>query len=141
MSWQAIQTLLDTQVATVADLPTLITENMFTEKTITTTLAAQKTAYTRTSLLPSETEPFTLGTAGEDRYQGLYQVSLFYPEGDLVEGSNVMADRIIAKYTRSTLLTDGSVTVRIWRSWREIGIQSSFWYHLPVTVRWSSEIS
>lgn len=145
MSYQRVQNILDARLATVDDIPIIVQENEFADKTSSLMVSANTKPYVRTTLIPSEVEHFTLGATGSDRLNGLYQASIFYTQGDEVDFGNIIADRIVEKFrgrgVSTSLITDGTITVRIWRSWRDIGIQSTTKYMLPVTIRWTSEKS
>ncbi len=99
MSYQTIHTLLDTQLQTVVNLPTLQIEN--------TRKAGSKTIkeWTRSTLIPSRTTIETLGPLGYNKKQGLYQIDVFYPEDTNYNDTFLMSDTIIEKFTIGTNLS------------------------------------
>jgi len=135
MSYRLIQNILDTQLATVSDLPVLIKQNE------SGALEARYDRYVRSTLLPAETVDLTMGLSGFDQMQGLFQIDVFMPADDGIDGSNYMADQIIAAFPSSNTLTSGSVSVRILKVWLEPSQQSTNYLMTPVMIRWQTCIA
>jgi len=136
MSYRVINEVLDSVVAGIEFIPTIIQENT----TISTNKEEISDPYTRTSLLPAETNTLTIGPSGWDEFQGLYQIDLFFPSTDGVKGSNFMVDEIIKAFPKGSLITQEGINVRIVNYWREPSIESDNLYQTPVIIRWDSFI-
>jgi len=127
MSYSIIQELLDTQLATVTNLPTLNIENTRVEP-------KTNVPYSRSTLLPIETAARTTHT---DEFQGLYQVDLFYPQSKGYTKAAETADLVIAAFQRGLELVEGDVRVHVRMAWREVALPFQQFYNIPVMVRWS----
>jgi len=127
MSYSIIQDLLDTQLATVASLPTLNKENTRNEP-------KTNVPYSRSTLLPTETTGLSTHT---DEFQGLYQVDLFYPQSKGYTDAAEKADLVIAAFQRGLELVDGGVRLHVRMAWRETALPFQQFYNVPVMVRWS----
>ena len=127
MSYSLIQELLDTQLATVTNLPTLNIENTRVEP-------ETNVPYSRSTLLPIETAARTTHT---DEFQGLYQVDLFYPQSKGYTKAAETADLVIAAFQRGLELVEGDVRVHVRMAWREVALPFQQFYNIPVMVRWS----
>lgn len=141
MSYRIIQNLLDTQLETVANLPPLTKENESSALTSDASESSRVGArYTRSTLLPIETVPLSIGVTGFDTFAGLYQVDIFTPFEDGVNGPNFICDAIIAAFPAATQLIGSGITLRIMSYWRETAQQSTNYYMLPVVIRWDAYI-
>ena len=146
MSTRVIQDILDAKLATVANIPQIIGENLATERTQDTQNSIYQTPYCRTKLLPAQTDTFSLGASGHDRWYGLYQITLFFPANDGTDGPNYAADQIINAFDPSVFLTDtgspaSDIVVRVAQTpWREIAFENTQWFQLPVTVQYEAYI-
>lgn len=141
MSIRIIHDILDTRLATTTNIPDIIGENETTTRTQNSSSAVYKTPYCRTTLIPARTDTVTLGNNGHDRWYGLYQIDLFFPTNDGVDGSNYAADQIINNFPAGTLITDSGITVRMSQTpWREAGFESSQWYIVPVVIAYEAYI-
>lgn len=99
------------------------------------------TPYARAFMLPGQPTQTCLGVAGTDRHNGLFQISLFYPEdkGDIAILTK--ADEIAAIYKSGVVTTFNGVNVTI----ESIGVSvaSNFdgWFQLNLTINWYSFIT
>lgn len=128
MKYDAIQSLLDTHLATVPDLPPLQLEN-------TRNIAQTGQPFSRATLATTEA---TSASNISTRFGGLYVIDLYFPQDTGVSTSNAMADAVIAHFwnvAQHRLEGDG-VIVQLGRAWREsVGRREPF-YALQVKVRW-----
>ena len=129
MSFTAIQGILDTQLATVATLPTLQKENTLYKP-------ANTPAWCRTTLLPAATTVESIGVDGRERKYGLFQIDLFYINNSGTTDATSMADLIIAAFRKGTYLTDTTYTVMVLRAYIDSGRPYPNYYQLPVIVEW-----
>lgn len=141
MSIKSIHNLLDTQLATTTNIPSITNENETSSRPQTSATSVLKKPYIRTTLLPARTTTATLGPSGIDRWYGLYQVDIFFPTNDGTDGPDYAADQIISNFAAGTILTGDGVQLRIAQtSWREAGTESTMWYQVPVMVEYEAFI-
>jgi len=140
MSYRIINNIFDTTVAAITHMPTIVKENDEATRIPDATSSVMSDPYARTTLLPVETETATIGPGGHDRYNGLYQIDLFFPPNDGVNGTNYMVDAIIAAFPKGALIIQDGVQLRIDNYWREVSFQHTNWYITPVIIQWSCYI-
>lgn len=128
MNYGDIRALLDTQLQTVSNLPSLQTEN--------TRLNPGGLPFVRSTLLPAEPTPLTVGPNGIDEHQGLYQVDLFYPQDHGVGTPGALAASVLAMFPRGLILSTGTACMHVKMSWQEVAYQVNNWYVTPITIRW-----
>jgi len=102
--------------------------------------------YYRAFFLPSEPVQMEITGTAKLRYNGIFQVSIYYPK-NLGDGlAQTDADTILAAFTKGSTVTwtdpDTHVTtsVRILRSWRSAGSETPEFYHVPVSIRWRCDL-
>jgi hypothetical protein len=131
MNYHDIRSLLDTQLQTVSDLPSLQTENSRLEL-----IGNKKTPWVRSTLLPAEPVDLNVGHIGKVSYRGLYQVDLMYPMGASAADANAMAAEVTDALPRGYMQTIGTGILQIDMSWQEAASIMDTWYVVPVVVRW-----
>jgi hypothetical protein len=116
------------RLATVSGIPTIAYENQNHQPTL-------ETPYVQPTLLPLPTE---YGISKLNKHVGIFQVSLFYPAGDGTGDAGDVADAIINHFKSGTVLTEGSINIRIRGASRESAFfdesDQPVWYILPVSV-------
>lgn len=129
MSYQKIQSLLDTHLQTLSGLPALQLEN-------TRNIGQTGIPFSRATLLPARATQATVGLQGRDSRTGLYQVDLFYPLDAGISTINTMADSVIDHFPRGLALIDNGLRVHTLVCWRETGRRIEPFYSIPVVVEW-----
>lgn len=124
--YTTVQTALDARLLTVVGLPQHQAEN-----TLLDTRGKARTPFVRSTLIPSEAVPATVGVTGKNEYSGLYQVDLLYPMDAGKAAVNAMADLVVTAFARQTLST-----IEVRSAWCEVGRQEGQYYIVPVIVRW-----
>lgn len=69
--------------------------------------------YLRASHLPGEPNQITLGSTGQNRHVGVFQVDVMWPEGEGIVAPGRIADAIVAHFKRGTDMTSGAALVRV----------------------------
>ena len=91
--------------------------------------------YLRPAFLPSDTIPAALGASGLDETNGVYQVDCFTERG---AGRSTLVDTVADHFKRGTVITYGSVNMRV----RSVSIGASrdegAYYVTPITVNWQT---
>jgi len=99
-------------------------------------------AYIRTALLPARTIQASLGSGGDNRHSGFYQVSLFYPENTASTTIRRVADEVITRFRLGTRLTREGVTARVSSPpWGAPVVIEPGWIQLPVSIPYIADIS
>lgn len=97
------------------------------------------TAWLRPTLSPTRGRPTDVSASGIKRYDGLFLVDVFAPQGDGPKKGDDLADAVVAAYPPGTPLTDNGVSVQI--EWAEVSgsaVTDPPWYMVPVAVKWKS---
>lgn len=71
------------------------------------------TGYIRAQLFPATAEQTTLGTDGQNRHTGIFQVDVIWPENKGLSEPTEIAGAIANHFKRGTLLTTDSIALRI----------------------------
>lgn len=130
--YSVIQKILDTQLKTVKGLPSFAPEN------VKQTLVATK-PWSRSTLVPAETQIIGVGQTGWRKDQGLYQIDLFYPQNSGNEQAQAMADAVMNAFVRGKYYTLGSTRVLIERVYRNpaSSLAQATFYQIPIMVAWN----
>lgn len=133
MSSSDIRRALEQQLSAISGLPSIAYEN-------TAFVPTTGTAWIRATFQPQATRQSVLGTGGAERYEGLFLIDVFYPQGSGPLDADTMADTIKAQFDPGDIYTENGKRIRIEYSERGQGQNDSPWYFVPVTVRWFSYI-
>lgn len=87
-------------------------------------------------LLPTLSEPVTLGENGEDNHEGLFQIDINYPLNSGLGEVLLMADRIAKDYVAGTTLTYNGSQVKIMGSSLSPGRVAGGFYKASLTIRY-----
>jgi hypothetical protein len=91
---------LNTRLKTISGLPQLLEENTRGK------LGSGKTSFCKTTLLPANTSSFSVGVNGENRNYGIFQVDLYYPQGQGTTSSYDMGDKITDSFVAGLTLSN-----------------------------------
>jgi hypothetical protein len=117
-----------TRLLTFPSLPSVAWENMsFTPGAV---------PYLAPFLLPGEPVQAELGTAGQNRHAGIYQISIYAPAGNGVSTINTLRDNLVDFFKRGTLMTYSDITVQIQKAFPGPMLQETGWIHIPITIRY-----
>ena len=100
MSHSKIASLLSQATENVVSLPPIQSEN--------TRFVAGTTPWARTTLIPSQTNPISVGPFGIDEFRGIWQIDYFTP---MLEGTDTafsVIDDLLQAFKVGTRLTDSS---------------------------------
>lgn len=124
-----IRQVLEETLEGIVDIPDIAFENVgYTPTT--------GTSFVRPTFIPTTTRPAVRGLNPQKRYQGLYRVMCYTPEGQGPGEADDLADKIIEAFDATTDLTSGSTILSIDYSERELGIVESPWFYVPVNIGW-----
>lgn len=91
------------------------------------------TAFLAPTVMPASTDAISLGAAGTDRYQGIYQVSVYTPLKDGEGKAAEIASQVAAGF-RKALFTLGAASVRCGVPHAAAAQIGPSWIHLPVSI-------
>jgi hypothetical protein len=99
------------------------------------------TPYQKIAFMPATPEDITMGRK-LTQYQGLFQVSLLYPQGEGRGAAQTRAQAIRAHFKPPMTLTESGVNVQINDTTRiAAGYQDGDRWVVPVTIPWYAYIS
>ena len=129
-----IRAALESHLNNTANLPAIAFENVAFTPVV-------GTSFLKSQYVPTSAKPAVRGLNPQLRYQGIYAVTVFSPEG---EGPNVAEgyiNTIINSFAATTDITftngDGDTfKVSIDYSERQQGMIDSPWYFTPINIGW-----
>tara|TARA_R110000772_G_scaffold7145_9_gene24506 strand:- start:951 stop:1373 length:423 start_codon:yes stop_codon:yes gene_type:complete len=129
-----IRAALESHLAATAGLPSIAYENVAFEP-------ATGTSYLSIQYLPTANRPAVRGLNPQLRYQGVFSVSVFTPEGQGPATADDYTNKVIDAFAATTDIsfTNGdaeTITVSIDYAERQQGIIDSPWYFVPINIGW-----
>ena len=129
-----IRAALETHISTTADLPTIAYENVVFEPTT-------GTSFIRVMYLPTVTRPAVRGLNPQLRYQGVFAVTVFTPEGNGPSTADDYVNKVINAFQATTDISftnaqSQTIKVSIDYAERQQGLIDSPWYHVPINIGW-----
>lgn len=98
--------------------------------------------YLRATFVPNTVNQVTLGDLGKNRFLGLFQVDVFWPENKGYVAPTERAGAIAAHFKRGTVVTLDGTTVRIIRPPSIAqALQSAPYIMIPVTIQYQVDAS
>jgi hypothetical protein len=94
--------------------------------------------YCKATVLPAEIVTPALGLSAPQRYEGIFQVSVFTPAGKGTKTADDLVSLLLSRYPRGTSLVYSGVSVLILKSWRGPGIDGESYFQIPVSIRFQS---
>lgn len=91
------------------------------------------TVFLAPKLLPSTTNAISLGASGTDRYQGIYQVSVYAPINAGLGLAQSIASQVADAFHKA-LLTQGAASVRCGVPHAAAPMTGPTWIHLPLSI-------
>ena len=129
-----IRAALETHISTTADLPTVAYENVVFEPTT-------GTSFIRVQYLPTVTRPAVRGLNPQLRYQGVFAVTVFTPEGNGPSTADDYVNKVINAFQATTDISftnaqSQTIKVSIDYAERRQGLIDSPWYYVPINIGW-----
>lgn len=125
----SIRAAFVTRLLLFPSLPPVAWENVAYTPTIGTT-------YIAPYLLPGEPIQVEIGTAGANRYTGVFQISIFAPTGSGIAAINTLAGALCDYFKRGTTVSYGGLIVSCQKAYSAPVLQETDWQHLPITIRY-----
>lgn len=129
-----IRAALESHLAGTSGLPDIAYENVAFEPTT-------GTSFLTVQYLPTVTRPAVRGLNPQLRYQGVFSVTVFAPEGQGPATADDYANKVIDAFAATTDIsfTNGdaeTITVSIDYAERQQGMIDSPWYFVPINIGW-----
>ena len=129
-----IRAALESHLNNTANLPTIAYENVSFTPVV-------GTAFLKSQYVPTSTKPAVRGLNPQLRYQGIYSITVFAPEGAGPNEAEGYINNIIDSFAATTDITftngDGDTfKVSIDYSERQQGMIDSPWYFTPINIGW-----
>ena len=129
-----IRAALETHISTTANLPTIAYENVAFEPTT-------GTSFIRVQYLPTVTRPAVRGLNPQLRYQGVFAVTVFTPEGNGPSTADDYANKVINAFQATTDISftnaqSETIKLSIEYAERQQGLIDSPWYYVPINIGW-----
>jgi|TARA_R110000772_G_C12944946_1_gene401421 hypothetical protein len=128
-----IRASLESHLSNTANLPSIAYENVSFEPTT-------GTSFLKVQYLPTVTRPAVRGLNPQLRYQGIFAVTVFAPEGKGPATADDYTNKVIDAFAATTDISftnaDGTIKVSIDYAERQQGIIDSPWYFVPINIGW-----
>jgi hypothetical protein len=125
----SIRAALELQLSNVVNLPQVAYENVPFNPTT-------GQSYIEVQHIPISRVPIVRGLNPQQRYDGLFRLLCYAPEGNGPSASQTMVDNVVNAFEATTSLNHNNITVSIDYVQRERGFLDSPWYFVPVTIGW-----
>jgi hypothetical protein len=128
-----IRAALENKLANTASLPSGIAyENVSFSPTT-------GTSYLQTFFIPTSRRPAVRGLNPQQRYQGIFSVNVYTPEGNGPAVADSLANTILETFEATTKISysgDETITVSIDYAERQQGFLDAPWYYVPINIGW-----
>ena len=129
-----IRAALETHISTTANLPTIAYENVAFEPTT-------GTSFVKVMYLPTVTRPAVRGLNPQLRYQGVFAVTVFTPEGNGPSTADDYVNKVINAFQATTDISftnaqSETIKLSIDYAERRQGLIDSPWYYVPINIGW-----
>jgi hypothetical protein len=129
-----IRAALESHLSATSGLPSIAYENVAFEPTT-------GTSFLKVQYLPTVTRPAVRGLNPQLRYQGVFSVTVFAPEGQGPATADDYANKVIDAFAATTDIsfTNGdaeTIIVSIDYAERQQGMIDSPWYFVPINIGW-----
>ena len=129
-----IRAALESKLSATSGLPAIAYENVAFEPTT-------GTSFLKVQYLPTVTRPAVRGLNPQLRYQGVFSVTVFAPEGKGPATADDYANKVIDAFAATTDIsfTNGdaeTIIVSIDYAERQQGMVDSPWYFVPINIGW-----
>ena len=91
--------------------------------------------------IPNDSDQITLGTAGEIRKFGLYQINIHVPINQGRIGALTYVQEIGQQFKTGTTITRNGYEILIEKCEPNQGFISDNWYLVPVSIYWSCDMT
>ena len=126
---KSIRSALETQLANVSGSPQIAYEGV-------SFVPTTGTSYLQVLFAPVSRRPAVRGLNPQQRYDGLFSINCYAPEGHGPAVADTLAKNVINAFEATTSLTSNNINVSIDYAERQQGFLDSPWYFVPVSIGW-----
>jgi hypothetical protein len=131
--YDSIRAALEVKLSNVAGIPTIAYENVsFSPVT--------GQAFVQPRLIPVTRRPAVRGPNPQQRYDGVFRVFCYVPEGQGPAAADDLANKVIEAFDATTDISftsgDTTVIVSVDYAERDNGFVDSPWYYVAVNIGW-----
>jgi len=130
-----VRAALESQVANIAGVPSAANRAWQNVQFTPTT----GTSWIRMTFQPTRRRPQDVTADGLQRFDGLFLIDVFAPEGNGPADAEVLADATVDAFEAGTILSANGQTIMI--EYAEVASapnQDSPWFQVPVTIKWKA---
>ena len=124
-----IRAALETHLSSVTGLPQVAYENVPFNPTT-------GVSYIQVFYIPTSRRPAVRGTSPQQRYEGIFAINCYAPEGSGPAAAETIAENVMTAFEATTSITLNNITVSIDYSEVEQGLLDSPWFMVPVNIGW-----
>lgn len=129
-----IRAALETKLGTIPGLPAIAYENVPFE-------TSTGTSFIKVQFIPTLRRPAVRGLNPQQRYQGVFSLTVYCPDGNGPGLADGFANTLIESFEATTKIdyTNASaetITVSIDYAERQLALMDSPWYYIPVDIGW-----
>jgi hypothetical protein len=129
MTYKIIRDILEYHLTQVTDVPDIFWEGVDRSP-------QSGVPYVRPKFQPTSTRPSVRGSNPQKRYQGLYRVFVYYPEGRGPQDVETCVGNILETFDATKDLSFGGNTLRVEYSERGQVLTDSPWVYVPIDIAW-----
>lgn len=129
-----IRAALESHLSNISGLPDIAYENVSFDPTT-------GTSYVKCQYVPTLRRPAVRGLNPQQRYQGIFAVTVYAPEGNGPATADATANTIIEAFEATTDISftnasSETITLSIDYAERQQGFVDSPWYYIPIDIGW-----
>lgn len=128
-----IRSALESQVANISGVPSAANRAWQNVQFTPTT----GTSWIRMTFQPTRRRPQDVTADGLQRFDGLFLIDIFSPEGNGPAAAETLADATVDAFEAGTVLSaNGQVLMIEYAEIDRAPNQDSPWFQVPVTIKW-----
>jgi len=124
-----IRSILEVQLANISNVPQIAYENV---PYVPTT----RTSYIKVDYLPTSRRPAVRGLNPQQRYDGIFAINCYAPEGNGPSAAETIAENVMTAFEATSSFTTNNVTVSIDYAEADQALVDSPWFLVPVNIGW-----
>lgn len=131
--YDSIRAALEVKLANVAGIPTIAYENVSFSPTT-------GQSFVQPRFIPVSRRPSVRGPNPQQRYDGVFRVFCYVPEGKGPAAADDLANKVIEAFDATTDISftsgDNTIIVSIDYAERDNGFVDTPWYYVAVNIGW-----
>lgn len=124
-----IRSILEVQLVNISNVPQIAYENV---PYVPTT----GTSYIKVDYLPTSRRPAVRGLNPQQRYDGIFAINCYAPEGNGPSAAETIAENVMTAFEATSSFTTNNVTVSIDYAEADQALVDSPWFLVPVNIGW-----